>query len=94
VKKDEAAVRNAYTKDTVAFFEKEMKADGITSLIKFLEDDGITNEICDVKNEIITGDSASGEITTKTYPRGFRVVFEKENGVWKLTNTRPEGALK
>jgi hypothetical protein len=94
VKKDEAAVRNAYTKDTVAFFEKEMKADGITSLIKFLEDDGITNEICDVKNEIITGDSASGEITTKTYPRGFRVVFEKENGVWKLTNKRPEGALK
>lgn len=94
VKKDEAAVRNAYTKDTVAFFEKDMKADGISSLIKFLEDDGISNEVCDVKNEIISGDSASAEITTKAYPQGFRVVFEKENGEWKLTNKRPEGSLK
>lgn len=94
VKKDEAAVRSAYTKDTLDFFEKEMKAESITSLIKFLEDDGITNEVCDVKNEIIAGDSASGEITTKAYPQGFRVVFEKENGQWKLTNKRPEGALK
>ncbi|HKX84119.1 MAG TPA: hypothetical protein VJL58_07865 [Pyrinomonadaceae bacterium] len=94
VKGDESAVRNSYTKDTVSFFEKDMKADNIKSLIKFLEDDGISNEVCDVKNEIISGDSASAEITTKAYPKGFRVVFEKENGAWKLTNKRPEGSLK
>lgn len=94
VKKDEAAVRKAYSKDTVAFFEKSMKEDGIKSLIEFLSDDGISNEVCEVRNEVITGDKATAIITTKGYPNGFPVLFEKEDGEWKLTNKRPEGALK
>jgi hypothetical protein len=94
VKKDEAAVRAAYTKESIAFFEKEMKADGVKTVIDYLSDDNISNEVCDVKNEIITGDSATADITTKAYPQGFRVVFEKEDGQWKLSNKRPADALK
>ena len=94
MKKDEAAVRAAYTKDSVAFFEKEMKADGEKTVIEHLSLDGISNEVCEVKNEIISGDTATADIVTKAYPQGFRVLFEKENGQWKLTNKRPEGALK
>ena len=93
-KKDEAAVRNAYTKEAVAFFEKEMKADGEKTVIEHLSLDGISNEVCEVRNEIISGDSATAEIVTKAYPQGFRVVFEKEGGQWKLTNKTPEGSLK
>ncbi|MEO8649496.1 MAG: hypothetical protein ABI539_10050 [Acidobacteriota bacterium] len=94
VKKDEAAVRKAYSRATLAFFEANMKEDGVKSLIEYLSDDGISNEVCEVRNEIINGDTATAEITTKAYPKGFPVVFEKEDGQWKITNKRPEGALK
>lgn len=93
-KKDEAAVRNAYTKESIAFFEKEMKADGEKTVIEHLSLDGISNEVCEVKNEIISGDTATADIVTKAYPQGLRVLFEKEAGQWKLSNKRPEGALK
>ena len=90
VKKDEAALRKIYSRDTIRYFEGEMKADGIKSLNEFLSDDQVTNDLCEVRNEQITGDSAVAEIRSKGYPNGIRVVFVKEDNEWKLTNRSPE----
>jgi hypothetical protein len=89
VKKDEGALRKIYSSDTIAYFEKEMKADGVKSLIEYLSDDQVTNELCEVRNEQINGDSAVAEIRSKGYPNGIKVVFVKEGGQWKLTNRSP-----
>lgn len=94
VKKDEAALRKIYSSDTVADFEKKMKLDGVKSLVDFLADDKASNELCEARNEKIAGDTATAEVRTLGYPTGIVVVFVKENGEWKLTNRRPEGALK
>jgi hypothetical protein len=94
VKKDEAALRKIYSSDTIADFERKMKADGIKTLTDYLSDDKASNELCEARNEKISGDTATAEVRTLGYPNGIIVVFVKENGEWKLTNRRPEGALK
>jgi len=94
VKKDEAALRKIYSSDTIADFEKKMKADGVRTLTDYLSDDKASNELCEARNEKISGDTATAEVRTLGYPNGITVVFVKENGDWKLTNRRPEGALK
>lgn len=94
VKKDEAALRKIYSSDTIADFEKKMKADGVKTLSDYLSDDKASNELCEVRNEKFTGDTATAEVKTLGYPNGITAVFVKENGEWKLTNRLPEGALK
>ena len=94
VKKDEAALRKVYSTDTIKFFEEEMKADGVKSLMEYLADDQVTNELCEARNETITGDTAVAEIRSAGYPNGIKVVFVKEGGEWKLTNRSPEVPMK
>lgn len=89
VKKDEAAIRKMYSQDTLKNFEQQMKDAGVKTLVKFLEDDGVTNELCEVSNEQIQGDTAVARIRTTGYPNGIPVIFVKENGKWKLTNRDP-----
>lgn len=86
VKKDEAAIRKMYSEDTIKNFEEQMKGTDIKTLSKFLEDDGVTNELCEARNEQITGETAIAEIRTTGYPNGNKIIFVKENGEWKLTN--------
>jgi len=90
VKRDEAALRRIYSKDTIEYFEKEMKADGEKSLMKYIEDENVTLDLCEARNETITGNEAIAEIRTKGYPNGIKVVFVKEGNEWKLTNRSPE----
>lgn len=94
-KGDEAGVRKSYSSDTLKSFEEQMKDSEIKykNLIEFLADDGISTEICEVRNEKISGDTAVAEIRTKGYPNGISVLFLKEGGEWKISNKRPEGAL-
>ena len=93
-KKDDKALRTIYSSDTIRDFEQKMKEDNIRSLAEFLSDDNASTSLCEARNEKITGDTATAEVRTKGYPNGITVVFVKENGEWKLTNRRPEGALK
>jgi len=86
VKKDEAALRNAYSSDSVKDIEKQMKGEGIKTFVEYLALDQLSNEVCEVRNEVITGDSATAEIRTKSYPNGIPAIFVKENGQWKVTN--------
>ena len=94
VKKDEAALRKIYSSDTIKDFEEQMKADKIKSLIKFLEVEQVSNELCEVRNEQISGDSAVAEVKTIGYPKGFKVLFIKEGGEWKISNKRPPGSMQ
>lgn len=89
VKKDEAALRKVYSADTIKYFEAEMKAEKVKTLIKFLEDDAVTGKICEVRNEVITGDKAIAEIRADAYPNGIKIEFVKEDGEWKMTNKSP-----
>ena len=87
-KKDETAIRKVYSAETLKNFEEQMKDGNIKTLIKFLEDDDPAGA-CSVKNEVITGDKAVGELVAGAYPNGFKIVFVKENGEWKMTNQSP-----
>lgn len=87
-KKNEAGIRKVYSAETLKDFDEQMKADKIKTLVKFLEDDDPAGN-CSVKNEVITGDKAIAEIVSKDYPNGFKVVFVKENGEWKMTTQKP-----
>ncbi len=87
-KKDEAAVRKIYSADTIRELEKQMKDAGEKSLLKFLEDD-IPSGQCSVKNEVVNGDTAIGELVSDLYPNGIKVIFVKENGEWKMTTKSP-----
>jgi hypothetical protein len=87
-KKDDAAIRKAWSAETLKGFEEDMKAENIKSLAKLLEDDDPKGK-CSVKNEVITGEKAVGEIVSGAYPNGFKVLFVKENGEWKMTNQSP-----
>lgn len=89
-KKDEAALRKVYSQDTLKYYEQEMKAEKETSLVKYLEADQVSNKLCEVRNEKIEGDTAVAEIRTEGAPNGFKKVFVKENGEWKLTHKSPE----
>jgi len=89
VKKDEAALRKIYSSETIKNFEEQMKEEKIKTLVKFLEDDAVSGKICEVRNEVITGDKAVAEIRADSYPNGIKVEFVRENGEWKLTNKSP-----
>ncbi len=87
-KNDEAAMRKLYTAGTIKSFEEQMKDDKIKTLTEFLSDEKVSGK-CEVKNERVTGDTAVATIVTDTYPNGFDMYFEKENGEWKMTNKSP-----
>lgn len=89
-KKDEAGIRKAYSAETLKYFEDGMKDEKIKSLMKYLEDDAITGNICEARNEVITGDKAIAEIRADKFPNGIKIEFVKENGEWKMTNKSPE----
>ena len=89
-KKDEAGIRKVYSKDTIAHFEKEMKAEGSQTLAQYLSVDQVTTALCDIRNEVITGDRAVAEVKTAGMPNGAKVVFVKEGNDWKITNESPD----
>ena len=88
-KDDEAALRKVYSTDTLKQFETEMKQEKAKSLVKLLEMDKVSGNPCEVRNEKITGDTATATIVSNKYPNGIPAVFVKENGEWKLTNKAP-----
>lgn len=89
IKKDDAAIRKIYSRDTVKNFEAQMKEQKIKNLVTFLEDDKVSENLCEASNERIKGDTAIAKIQTDGYPKGIDVFFVKEDGEWKFTNENP-----
>lgn len=89
LKKDEAGLRKIFSEGTLKSFEEQMKEDKIKTLVEFLEDEKVSEKLCEVKNERITGDTAVAKIFIDSYPNGLDVYFEREKGEWKMTNKSP-----
>ena len=82
-KKDDATVRKFYSAAALKGLEADMKEEKLTSLVKYLETDQISD--CQVSNEKIEGETASALVKTKGAPNGARWKFVKEGAEWKLT---------
>ncbi len=91
VKKDESALRKVFSSDTIRGIEASIKQDAIKppTLVKYFEDEQVTNDLCEVRNEQINGNEAIAEVRTKGTPNGVLIVFVKEGADWKLTNRSP-----
>jgi len=91
VRKDEAALRKVFSSDTVRAIDATIKQEAIKppTLVKYLEDEQVTNDLCEVRNEQINGNEAVAEVRTKGTPNGLPIVFVKEGSEWKLTNRSP-----
>jgi hypothetical protein len=89
IKNDDAALRKVYSSDTIRSFEADMKSEKIKSLAEYLKDDRVSEKLCEISNEKIEGDRATALTKTDSYPNGIEVVFQKENGEWKMTNKSP-----
>ncbi|HVE58396.1 MAG TPA: hypothetical protein VNB22_16305 [Pyrinomonadaceae bacterium] len=89
-KKDEAALRKVYSQATLKALEADMKAENEKSLMKYLEIEQVSNELCEIRNEKIDGDVGVAEVKTKGMPTGAKLKFVKENGEWKLTTEIPD----
>src|SRR5688572_5468156 len=85
-KKNDAAIRKVYSKDTLEEFQKDMKAEGSKTLVEYLSTNQVTTALCDIRNEVITGDTAIAEVKTAGMPNGAKIVFVKEAAEWKITN--------
>lgn len=89
-KKDEAALRAVYSAASLASLEARMKKEKYRSLVEMFEMDQISNKLCEVRNESITGDVAIAELRTEGAPNGIKIKLVREGGAWKLTNESPE----
>jgi len=91
VKKDDAALRKIFSSDTVRTIDAAIKQDAIKppTLVKYFEDEQVTNDLCEVRNEQINGNEAVAEVRTKGTPNGVLIIFVKEGADWKLTNRSP-----
>jgi Domain of unknown function (DUF4878) len=87
--KDEPGIRKVYSKDTLEDFAVKMKDDGSKSLVDYLSTDRVSTKLCTIRNEVITGDTATAIVTTEGMPNGETIVFAKEGNEWKLTNKAP-----
>ena len=84
-KKDEEGLRKVFSAATLKSFEKDMKDDGIKTLVEFLENESVDTK-CELVNETIQGLTGEAKVITDTYPVGTQFKFVKENNEWKLTN--------
>jgi hypothetical protein len=91
VKGDEAALRRVFSSDTIRGIDAKIKQEAIkpATIVKYLEDEQVTNDLCEVRNEQINGNEAVAEVRTKGTPNGVLIVFVKEGADWKLTNRSP-----
>lgn len=89
-KKDDAALRAVYSAASVKSLEARMKSEKYKTMVEMFEMDQISNKLCEVRNEKITGDVAIAELKTEGAPNGIKVKLVKEGGAWKLTNESPE----
>jgi hypothetical protein len=90
-KKDDAALRKVYSRETLQSLETDMKEEGAKSLAAFVNElEQVPDQPFEVRNEEVKGDTAIAEMRGGVYPNGIKIKFVKENGEWKMTNESPE----
>lgn len=90
-KKDDSALRQIYSQETLKSLEADMKDEKKTSLVQFITElEPVPDKPFEVRNEQINGDTAVAEMRGGSYPNGIKIKFVKENGEWKMTNESPD----
>ncbi len=90
-KKDDAALRRVYSRETLKSLEADMREENKKSLVEFITElEPVPDTPFTVRNEQIQGDTAIAEMRGGSYPNGIKIKFVRENGEWKLTNESPE----
>lgn len=90
-KKDDAALRKIYSRETLKSLEADMKSENKTSLVEFITElEPVPDKPFETRNEQIQGDTAIAEMRGGSYPNGIKIKFVRENGEWRLTNESPE----
>lgn len=89
-RKDETALRSVYSSASLKDLDAKVRDSGTKTIVAYLEAEQISNKLCEVRNEKITGDTAIAELRTEGAPNGFKVKLVKEGGAWKLTNESPD----
>ncbi len=87
-RKDDDKIVQLVSKSTLALYREAMAEEKISSLTKYLEDD--VGDNCTTKNEFFDGNRATAMIFSSSMPKGLAILFEKEDGVWKITNRTPD----
>ena len=84
--KDNAALRDALTKDFIGRIEKDMKEAGQKDLAAYMAStDYRPGSTLEVRNEKLEGDKAVAEIRGAAYKNWTPFEFAKEDGKWKFT---------
>ncbi len=84
--KDETAMRNAISADTLKIFDLMAKEEKKTFYeIMTTEDEESMKKMPEIRNEKIEGDKATAELKEPDKDQWTNVNFVKENGSWKLS---------
>ena len=85
--KDAAGVRKVMEREFLKTTEEDMKAEKKTDIVAFLSEfDKIPTPKMEARNEQIAGDKGTAEVKGGSYANWTKVVFVKEDGVWKVSN--------
>ena len=85
--KDAGGVKKVMEREFLKTIESDMKAENKTDIVAFLtEFDKIPAGKMEARNEQISGNKGFAEVKGGSYVNWTRVVFVKEDNVWKVSN--------
>ena len=89
-RKDGAAVKKVMESQFLKSVESDMKDEKKTDIVAFLtEFDKLPEGKMEARNEQITGNKGTAEVKGGSYANWTKVVFVKEDNVWKVSNEVP-----
>ena len=83
--KDNATLKNLVTKGTLALMEQNAKQQNTTVDALLAKGSGASfEELPEMRNEKITGETATVEVKDKSAEKWTTLPFAKEDGIWKV----------
>jgi hypothetical protein len=94
-RKDAAGVRKAMESQFLKSVESDMKDEKKTDIVAFLtEFDKLPEGKMEARNEQINGNKGTAEVKGGSYVNWTKVVFVKEDNMWKVSNEVPSPGTK
>lgn len=94
LKKDEAGAKKVLSQSAIKYWMEE-KSEDLPTLLAILEDNEAPVEVKrEVRNEKITGDTATAEIRGGSLGVWTPIAFVKENGEWKFASPKDSLSLQ
>ncbi|HKP70659.1 MAG TPA: hypothetical protein VJV05_15335 [Pyrinomonadaceae bacterium] len=94
-RKDAAGVKKVMESQFLKSVESDMKDEKKTDIVAFLSEfDKLPEGKMEVRNETISGNKGTAEVKGGSYVNWTKVVFVKEDNVWKVSNEVPSPGVK